>query len=201
LTKRWHEENSLFINGTWFKRDMQQPRQQEEFGYPPLTDKAKFLATHIADTLDDVGFQYGSAVGVMTHEDGSVTVAISGSPAAMTNARNILEPRLQMLQHQGGLTGYRFGPEMPDETLTPLRPVMFPDGTDRTSPTCAEPRLGEAARAQDSPPDGMAVVWRAEATGRNNPYPDARQTSHQFMYPCNSCAINCSIILNGPSSE
>jgi hypothetical protein len=153
---------------------MQQPqrqdRPQEAFGYPPLTEKAESLANDLANTLDDAAFQYGPAVGVMTHEDGSVTVAISGSPTAMKNARNHLEPRLQTLQEGGEITGYRFGPETPESDRTPLQFTTSPDGRRRISPTCAEPRLGEAARGHDSPPDGMAVVWRpVGAKDKNNP--------------------------------
>jgi hypothetical protein len=128
------------------------------------------LANDLANTLDDAAFQYGPAVGGMTHEDGSVTVAISGSPTAMKNARNHLEPRLQTLQEGGEITGYRFGPETPESDRTPLQFTTSPDGRRRISPTCAEPRLGEAARGHDSPPDGMAVVWRpVGAKDKNNP--------------------------------
>lgn len=174
-------------------------RPQEEFGYPLLTERAKNFALLMAKTLDLAGFRYGSAVGVMTHLDGSITVAVSGHPNAMRNAIGHLEPRLRELQDSGEISGYRFGPEMPDPNRTPLRPVEFPEGTVRASPVCAEPRLGEAARDHDSPPDGMGVVWRPlGARGRENPYPDLRDA--RLMGPCQSCADNRSAIMTGQAS-
>ncbi len=135
----------------------------------------------MAGTLDLAGFRYSPAVGVMTHSDGSITVAVSG--LAQRNVIDHLEPQLIELQNKGSITGYRFGPEMPDPNRPPLRPTLFPDGTVRTSLVCAEIRLGETARDHDSPPDGMAVVWRKEgARGRGNPYPDFLR----FMCPCNN---------------
>jgi hypothetical protein len=172
---------------------------QEAFGYPPLTERARNLAILIANILDSVGFRYGSAVGLMTHSDDSITVAVSGHPNTMRNAIGHIESRLIELKNSGEITDYRFGPEMPDPTRTPLEPTEFPDGTIRASPICVEPRLGEAARGHRSPPDGMAVLWRqAGARGRENPYPDSRDA--RFMFPCNSCADNSSAIMVGQAS-
>jgi RHS repeat-associated protein len=186
------------------------PILQEQAGFPPRTRKAVAIANDLADALnahintlpnDDPLRNSANAVGVMTHPDGTITVAVSGSPAAAARANEALTPHLDQMQQNGQISGYRFGPD-----------DAYRQSADQRT-TCAAPRLGDGARTPDAPPpggqgprvpdpsgttppppNGMAEVWRRD--DRPNPNPDPR--GQNTMYPCDSCAAHASGIMNGP---
>lgn len=189
------------------------PLLQEQAGFPPRTRQAVAIANDLAgalnahiDTLpaNDPLRNSANVVGVMTHPDGTVTVAASGSPAAAARANEALTPHLDQMQQNGQISGYRFGPDN----------AMQQSQDQRT--TCAAPRLGDGARTPDSPPpsgqgprvpdpngttppapNGMAEVWRRD--DRPNPNPDPR--GQGTMHPCDSCAAHAPGIMNGPIGE
>jgi RHS repeat-associated protein len=150
-----------------------------ESAKPRVVPMDEAVAT-VRQSLDNAGVGKGKvkAYGVSVHQDGSVTVALSGNDKTVQSAQR----RMDLPEN------YNHAPVTADRTgFEPPPPA--PDGTQYNgdSSTCVEPRLAQGERENGSPVVERTdnPVWRGEPG--DNPYPRGDGTT---MEPCPSCAHN-----------
>jgi hypothetical protein len=154
--------------------------------YPPRTDKAIQESKHVATEMDKViSPKKNKSTSVLTHEDGSVSVGISGQNSQKTahQARKLEE----QLNKDLDTPKYKVsGESMPDDNLR-----KAPDGN-RVG-DCSEPKAANAAHDNPSPIDGFDSRWRGKEpnpenrryTGKND---GTTSVDKNQMDPCPTCA-------------
>ncbi len=153
------------------------------YPYPKPTAASDAAAARVEQAMKEVGM--GSApraFGVLTHEDGSVTVALSGSPEEVAKQQARLAKVLP--------ENFRFAPAKADTSNHAS--VTFTNGRVGVSDSCVEPRLfeGAANNSKKSKIEGMTITNR----GKVNKYPSARGGND--MSPCDACNRNRRLIMN-----
>ncbi len=161
----------------------------EQKGYPARTPESDAAAHTAAEAIDaaGIGGKKGKAVTAVTHEDGSVSVGVSGSPkdAAQVAAKTSEAGTMP--------ANYNLGGDMANPSA--LKPASYANGKQIASTTCAETRAWQAAQNNPSPPTGQTTVWRGNGP---NPYPVEPGASG--MNPCPSCSHNAATIMGQPAS-
>lgn len=167
-------------------------QKTEQVKYPPSTPTSEAAAIRVRDAMDraGIGKTVARSVGVLTHKDETVTIAVSGNAREVQKVYNRLK---QTLDAEFGPSNYRFGPAEMD--TTGFAPITL-DDRELIKDTCAEPRLFQGARTHDSPVTGMTVIWRGKG---ENPYP--LEPGSDFMDPCQSCQINEQTIIGNIKME
>lgn len=156
---------------------------------PPRTKEATDESKHVADTADKVlGKKKSPVVDVLTHEDGTVSVGISGKPGdpgtvdraqRLENALNKGVDKNEFPNGKYKVSG--------DSTVPGVETI--PGGN--PAGNCAEPKAATAAKDNPSPITGHDTRWRSDAP---NPYPfggpnaEGQPVSPQQMGPCKTCA-------------
>ena len=155
--------------------------------YPARTPESDAAAQTAAKAIDDagVGGNKAKSVTAITHEDGSVSVGVSGSS----------ESAASVSTRAGGAMpeNYTLGGDMTNPG--DLEPATYPNGKEIASPTCSETRAWQAAQDNPSPANGQSTVWRGNGA---NPYP--ADTGSSTMDPCPSCSKNASTIMDQPAA-
>lgn len=152
--------------------------------YPPRTAQAQAECQHVVDTMADMGMSQKKkrVVNVFTHEDGTVSVGLSGedTPHSAAAARD-LENRLNQGQDP---PKYRVAQEtMPTDDIHEVPGGNKPG-------VCGEPHSANAANGSGSPVNGMDTRWRGKDA---NPHPftgqnaDGAPTHPSQMDPCATC--------------
>jgi uncharacterized Zn-binding protein involved in type VI secretion len=146
--------------------------------FPARTAESDAAVNTVKQAMKEAGISQkkGTAVGALVHEDGSVTVAVSGSAEKTAAIQSKLAGKLP--------ENYKFGPP---EATRPLENYTDPN-TGKTydgRTTCAEPKLFEGAANNSSKPSGMSVDWYGKP---ENPHPISPGNSG--MEPCASCEHN-----------
>ncbi|WP_046228607.1 hypothetical protein [Paenibacillus algorifonticola] len=120
------------------------------------------------------------AVYVITHEDGTVSVWISGeaSPKNIETARQLQNA---INKKYGDKYTVKSEP-VPTENLDTIE-------GGNTEGTCAESKVVNAAHDNPSKITGMDTVWRSSK--KENPYPYAGNSNQ--MNPCLTCSHNINI--------
>lgn len=120
------------------------------------------------------------SVTVFVHEDGTVSVGISGR----SRTESIIETARKLQNELGDK--YTVSPySMPTDNIKPI-------GKGNDVGVCSEPKAAEAAHNNPSPIVGMDTVWRGK--GKNNhPYRGENlgtvvEGKYEQMGPCETCA-------------
>lgn len=152
---------------------------------PRVVPQAEALETvNNALNAAEVGLSKVKVVGVATHEDGTVTVGLSGPPKTVQSAmdRTVLPEN------------YKWGPVTPTrEGFTPVTEIDPNTGLPYpgNSSTCMEPRLNEGIATNPSPVVEVSPpMSRLPPEKTPHPVLDADGNPTQQMYPCPSCAQN-----------
>jgi hypothetical protein len=130
-----------------------------------------------------IGRARSPAWGLLTHADGTVTVALSGDAKIAGGVRSLwnrlrpkLPPNYRLAEPDVEIPNYRQG-------------AMNKDGTQYKgdSSSCVEPRLAAAERENPSPVVERTEfpIWRG-STRNPHPHPD----NPRYMNPCPSCELN-----------
>ncbi|MCP3874443.1 MAG: hypothetical protein GY699_14970 [Desulfobacteraceae bacterium] len=167
------------------KTEVDKPRQPKaEEIYPPRTDKAIRESKHVATEMDNViSKRKNPSSTVFTHEDGSVSVGISGQNNTKTAAQaRKLEDHLNKDLET---PKYRVsGESMPADNLNDI------DGGNIKG-VCSEPKAANAAHNNPSSIDGFDSRWRGN---KENPHPYTRKNADNVpvdqnqMEQCLTCA-------------
>lgn len=150
---------------------------------PPRTAQAQSEAQKVVDTMEGLGMskKENKVVDVLTHENGTVSVGLSGegSPRQQERAQKV-----QDALNNGDPNGpYRV---TTDNTVPGIQQV---EGGNAPG-ACAEPSAASAARDNPSPVTGNDTRWRGKG---DNPHPftgenaDGAPTAPNQMDPCNTC--------------
>jgi RHS repeat-associated protein len=152
--------------------------------YPPRTAEAQAECQKVVDTMADMGMSQkkNKVVTVFTHEDGTVSVGISGADGPGQQAKAAaLETRLNEGHDP---PKYRVATEtMPTDNIHEQPGGNAPG-------VCAEPHAAQAAHPSDSPITGTDTRWRGK---EENPHPfsgqnaDGAPVQPQQMDPCATC--------------
>lgn len=134
-----------------------------------------------------VSSKYSQTVNIMLHQDGTVSVGLSGNlGSSKTLAR--IQATQQALDKK-----YRAGKYIVStDTLNGTQGLKKVDGSNEVG-TCAEPKCSVAAKDNPSPVTGFAIMWRGRG---DNPYPikqdeaKDRGLSSSQMYMCATCEFN-----------
>jgi len=173
-------------------------------GYPPRTGTARAECQVVVNSLDGmIGKGRASVVQVFTHENGTVSVGVSGRPGrTSSDLAGQLEQRLndghrRTVRENARKNGEPV-PRMEDippkyrvsgEPL-PLANVREIPGGNSVG-ECGEPKAANASHGNPSPIDGGDTRWRGEG---ENPHPfsgenaDGAPVEPTQMDPCNTCA-------------
>jgi RHS repeat-associated protein len=154
--------------------------------YPPRTPEARAEAQHVVDTMSAMGLssEKRKAVSVLTHEDGTVSVGISGKDTPKN--REVADRVAAKLNEGCDPPKYRVAP---NGNEGPSGIKQQPGGN--KSGDCAEPSAAAAAHGHDSPVTGMDTRWRGDG---ENPHPftgsnsDGAPAHPSQMDPCPTCA-------------
>ncbi|WP_414853398.1 hypothetical protein [Brevibacillus sp. IT-7CA2] len=165
------------------ERREQEQRDSEGKGnvasYPSRTPEATAEAQNVVGELNKILGDGKRApnpvVSVITHEDGTVSVGISGeaSPKNIETARQLQNA---LNKKYGDKYTVKAEP-MPTEKLDTI------EGSN-TAGTCAESKVVNAAHDNPSKITGMDTVWRSSK--KENPYPYAEGSNQ--MNPCLTCS-------------
>ncbi len=158
--------------------------------YPPSTTESEAAAQQLIQRLRQTGIDprssNGRAAGVAYHEDGSVSVAFSGSEG-LVRAVN------EALQRQGLQENWTLGPER--ITAQDVHPEglrdWFDNGRNRPGRAgCVECRLSVVARTNPSPVQGWTILqW-----GGTDLLPHTDPLTG-ILRPCGSCTVNVDRIM------
>ncbi|WP_371865319.1 hypothetical protein, partial [Massilia eburnea] len=130
-----------------------------------------------------------SVVQILTHEDGTVSVGISGN-VKLPSTANRISILQAALDKEFGAGKYKVGARTLDEASGLTRVVDEKGKVIGNMPgLCAEPKACVAAAQNQSPVTGSATLWRGAGP---NPYPhtgpNAGKLSPNQMDPCPTCA-------------
>ncbi|MFC1641596.1 RHS repeat-associated core domain-containing protein [Myxococcota bacterium] len=157
--------------------------------YPPRTLEARAACQSVVNTMASMQLspKKRSVVSVFTHEDGTVSVGISG--------RNLKKNRETAARVEAKLNKGLDPPQYrvaPREGSTPIPEGNIIEKPGGNAPgVCAEPNSAAAAHGHDSPITGMGTRWRGEG---DNPHPFAGSNSDGALVhpsqtdPCPTCA-------------
>jgi len=171
-------------------------------GYPPRTETARNEAKNVVSAANEISSpKKRKVVTVLTHEDGTVSVGVSGKPGkksdqfAHTLQKKLNDKHKQDVSRETGLKQkdvpdkYRVsGDSMPTTNLV--------EGKDGNIPgVCGEPKAVDASNGHDSPVTGSDTRWRGDGdnpypyTGDNLPNNDGSPSSVEpsQMDPCPTC--------------
>ncbi|MFB9240538.1 PAAR domain-containing protein [Massilia antarctica] len=156
------------------------------------TPEAEAIAIEVANVMDEVQFGKGSskALQVLTHEDGTVSVGVSGNLKAGDLTGKIT--RLQKtLDDKYGEGIYKVGKTTLDENHNVTQARNEAGDLISNSPgMCAEPKAAAVAADNPSPITGSATIWRGKGP---NPHPYTNKTgkivTDRQMDPCPTCSV------------
>lgn len=150
-------------------------------------DEAGQNVINVMDGL--ISSQKSPVVQILTHEDGTVSVGISGNINVAATADRIATLQAA-LDKEFGAGKYKVGTTTLDETNGVAKAVDTDGNKIGNAPgVCAEPKACAAAGQNQSPITGSATLWRGKGP---NPYehtgPNASNLSPNQMDPCPTCA-------------
>lgn len=121
----------------------------------PRTPDARGHSRFVASLMDQLDIDVGNAVGVVVHENGTVSVAFS-SPKMDQHFNDMVTRLSKALELEAPGVYTVSNKSIPKKSL--LKPGV--QSNQRTQ--CAEPKLAVVAGENPSPPTGLSVVWRGE---------------------------------------
>ncbi|AZZ92164.1 hypothetical protein EUZ85_16095 [Hahella sp. KA22] len=162
-------------------------RPETAYKYPPRTREAQEEARKVIESMEGVISKKSSpAVNVFTHQDGRISVGLSGNVAS-EKFQNNREKLQQVLDKKYGYGKY----SVCDKTLGEEDGVAQIDGGNMPG-ACAEPKCAVSASEIDSPITGMSTQWRGKTA---NPHaysgPDKDEIKEYIsteMNPCDTCS-------------
>ncbi|WP_419689428.1 RHS repeat-associated core domain-containing protein [Burkholderia theae] len=164
----------------------------ENAEYPPRTKKAWDECHFVVETMDNMRGndnrpKYSKSkmptVHVFLHEDGTVSVGISGDTFDPGEFQRELDNA-----ERGKYTIGRKDNDDADWINFKKKISKFGNGNHRGA--CAEPGAAHAASKNPSPIIGMATIWRGN---KDNPYPTGRWGRSREINPCDTCAHSANI--------
>ncbi|MFP5392522.1 MAG: PAAR domain-containing protein [Gammaproteobacteria bacterium] len=155
------------------------------------TPEAQAAADNVVNVMKgSVGLNKSPVVQVFTHEDGTVSVGLSGD---ITNPKTFsrIAAVQTALDKKYGPGIYRVGRTTLTESDGIVRPVDADGDAISNEPgMCAEPKAAMTAGQHPSPITGSATVWRGKD---DNPHPytgdKAGSLGGHQMDPCPTCAL------------
>lgn len=151
---------------------------------PPRTAEAQRECQKVVDTMQKLNMpkKYNKAVDVLTHENGTVSVGLSGepSPENQQRARDV----------QNGLNNGDPNGRYRVSAGNDVAGIEKKEGGSDAG-LCAEPSAATAAHGNPSPITGHDTRWRGRG---ENPHPftgqnaDGAPAGPSQMNPCNTCA-------------
>ena len=168
----------------------------EENKYPERTPDAQAEAQKVIDARNEIVASGESTVSaraaaVFTHEDGTVSVGVSGSPNGRGGLVDFAETLQDTLNEDAGYDKYTVSGIVDKELYSQIE--VPPQGGGCPRGVCAEPKAATAAHYNDSPITGMDVRYFDETS---NPYPLINANSPNQMEFCNTCKSNEEVIMN-----
>lgn len=167
-------------------------RYEKEFSnvsYPPRTKQAREMAQKVAKIIDNLGIgkEIFRTVTVFVHENGSVSIGLSGRSKNDDYQKNVklLQEYLNNLKDGHDYTVAT--QSIPIDHLVQVnKKGACPKGN------CAEPKAAYAAHSNSSPITGYDTVWRGND---DNNYPftgenegeELEDSEYEQMDPCKTC--------------
>ncbi len=168
----------------------------EKDKYPERTPEAQEEAQRVVDVGNAIKAfdesqnpdQHPTTM-VFVHEDGTVSVGISGSPTGSKGLSEYSQTLQDALNESAGYDKYNVSPTVDDALFGKLN---YESGGAPVG-VCAEPKAATAAHYNDSPITGMDVRYYSN---EGNPYPLPNATSPNQMASCPTCERNEGVYMN-----
>ncbi len=179
--------------GNTYSKDEKPKNNNKPNTYPPRTPEAQAECQTVVDTVNKLkGNQTGGddkknpVAAVFVHQDGTVSVGISGNNNKTVEFASQLQAELNMnstIPNKYTVFG---------KTDYELKEIMERSGKGTPGNilgACAEPKAASAANKNTSQIIGMDTRWRfpEEVRKNNHKYSGSDKTSDSQMNPCDTC--------------